>query len=466
MNNLIAVKIPQEVLSILEKIENAGYEAYIVGGCVRDILLGREPKDWDICTSAEPEQVVNIFGDQNVYLTGLKHGTVTVKPKDDAPAEGSAKGYEVTTYRMDGQYGDGRHPDSVSFTQNIQNDLSRRDFTINAMAYNCKSGLVDPFNGQNDLMLGVVRCVGVPNDRFQEDSLRILRALRFSAQLGFRIEKQTEHAMSLMKENMHFLSNERIGKEVYGIVTGRYAAEVIQNNKNIFFTIMPLLQTIDGCAQNNQYHYGTVLEHTLDAMRNVYECHEFPDEWVDEYVVFALLLHDMGKPMAKMTDNLGHDHFYRHQLIGAELADSTLTQLRYSNKFRETVVELVKEHDITFAPSKNCARRLLHRLGEAQLKRLLKIRECDNRAHSKLAFNLFDKAIEFEKCLEEVLAEKSAFSLKHLAVNGRDLMSLGIVPGPQMGVILKTLLAEVIDGRPNDKESLLQRANDLCCPEK
>lgn len=454
-------KIPQQVSEILSKIEKAGFEAYIVGGCVRDILLGREPKDWDICTSAEPSEVINIFGIKNVYLTGFKHGTVTVLPRFEDCSDMPMSGYEVTTFRMDGEYRDGRHPDSVSFTKSIKEDLARRDFTINAMAYNPKTGLIDPFDGQKDLAMKIVKCVGNSVDRFKEDALRILRALRFSSQLGFDIEEKTECAMYVIRDEMKLLSNERIGKEVLGIVTGRYAADVIEKNKTIFFAAMPLLQAMDGCEQNNQYHCGTVFEHTLNAMRNVYTCHEFPDEWADEYVKFALLLHDIGKPVSKMTDKLGHDHFYGHPARSAELANNALIQLRYSNKFRETIVELVENHAIEFTPSKSCARRLLNKFGEEQLRRLLKIRECDNRAHSRMAFPRFEKSIGFRKCLEEVVAEKSAFSLKHLAVNGKDLIENGFEPGPQMGVILKKLLNEVMEGALNDKEALLHRAKEL-----
>lgn len=449
-------KLPAQVMYILKQLENAGFEAYVVGGCVRDMMLGKEPKDWDICTDAKPQQVITIFGKSNVFPTGLKHGTVTV-----VPTNGEGEGYEITTYRVDGAYGDGRHPDEVSFTQSLEDDLARRDFTINAMAYNSYDGLQDPFSGRDDLEQKVIRCVGDPLARFKEDSLRILRGLRFSAQLGFSIEDETRSAMYMAMDDMKVLSNERIGKEVYGIVTGRYAAEVIEANKTLFFAAVPLLRATDGCQQNNQYHCGDVFEHTMEAMKNVYRCHEFPDEWADEYVKFALLFHDIGKPVSKMTDALGHDHFYGHPARSAELAANALIQLRYSNKFRETVVELVENHAVEFTPSKSCARRLLNKFGEEQVKRLLKIRERDNRAHSELAYPRFENSIGFYKCFEEVLKEKSAFSLKHLAVNGRDLMTVGIEPGPQMGAILKTLLSDVIDGCPNEKDLLLKRAKQL-----
>lgn len=367
----------------------------------------------------------------------------------------------MTTFRVDGEYHDGRHPENVYFTKNIREDLARRDFTINAMAYNRKTGLIDPFGGRKDLARRIVKCVGNPEHRFREDSLRILRALRFSAQLGFEIEKDTEYAMYMVRDEMKLLSNERIGKEIHGIVTGRHAADVIEKNKVIFFAAMPLLQAMDGCEQNNQYHCGTVFEHTMNAMRNMYECHEFPDEWADEYVKFALLLHDIGKPVSKMTDELGHDHFYGHPARSAELANNVLIQLRYSNKFRETIVELVENHAVEFTPSKSCARRLLNKFGEKQVLRLLKLRECDNRAHSHLAYPRFEKSLGFRKCLEEVIAENSAFSLKQLAVKGKDLIENGFEPGPQMGVILKKLLNEVMEGALNDKEFLLYRAKEI-----
>lgn len=452
--NLFYKKIPASVIEVLDRIEEAGHEAYIVGGCVRDMLLGKEPKDWDICTSALPQEVVQIFGQERVHPTGLKHGTVTVVLEEGT-------GYEVTTYRVDGAYGDGRHPDSVTFTKKIENDLARRDFTINAMAYNPKTGLKDPFFGKTALTNRLICCVGDPVARFEEDSLRILRGLRFSSQLGFAIEDNTRNAMYHVMNNMKALSNERIGKEVYGIVTGCYAADVIEENKALFFAVVPLLQAIDGCAQNNQYHCGTVFDHTMNAMRNAYTCHEFPDEWADEYVKFSLLFHDIGKPVSKMTDALGHDHFYGHPARSAELTTNALIQLRYSNKFRETVVELVENHAVEFTPSKNCARRLLNKFGEEQVKRLLKLRECDNRAHSHLAYPRFEKSLGFRKCLNEVIAENSAFSLKQLAVNGKDLMANGFEPGPEMGAILKKLLNEVMEGCPNEKDVLLQKAKEF-----
>lgn len=337
-----------------------------MGGCVRDFILEKEPHDWDICTDALPEQVMQIFGEKNVIPTGIKHGTVTVLIGND--------NYEVTTYRIDGMYSDGRRPDNVEFTQNLIEDLSRRDFSINAMAYNDKIGLIDPFDGISDIKNRRICCVGDPGKRFGEDYLRILRAIRFSSTFGFIIDKHTRMVAAINAPNLRMLANERVGAEIRRILCGRYAADVIDENKTSIAWVIPEIIDMVGCEQNNLYHVEDVFQHTLSAMRNMSTSNIFPAEWVDDYVRCALFFHDIGKPKSKSTDENGCDHFYHHAAKSAEITYDILTRLRFNSKDRDIIVELVKNHDMELVATKACARRMLNKFGVDQLHRLLKIR--------------------------------------------------------------------------------------------
>lgn len=451
------ITLPEKAESVLHALQTQNHQAFVVGGCVRDFLRGVEPHDWDICTDARPEQVIEIFGSDNTIPTGIKHGTVTVKMAGEL--------FEVTTFRTDGKYMDGRHPENVTFIGNIEDDLERRDFTINAMAYNPSKGLIDPFGGEFDLTHGFIRAVGYPEKRFQEDPLRILRALRFEARMeGFSIDGETYTAMESTLDDLKKISAERIGSELLQIVCAPFAAKTLSSHKGIVIRhVIPELDTCYGVAQNNKYHHEDVFSHIISTLYNAQNSHEFPDAWSDQYVRMALLLHDIGKPSSKTTDENGYDHFYGHAKVSAEMAEKILRRLRYSNKFIDTVVELILNHDVEFVPTKPCARRHLNRLGEEQLHRLLKLRECDNRAHTPAAWLKFDKqTVPFSKVLQEVLDEESAFSLKDLAINGRDLIQAGYTPGPQMGHVLNTLCDEVInDKTQNTKAALLERAEQL-----
>lgn len=453
MIRIPVIHLPEDVHEILLLLEQQGYEAYVVGGCVRDSLLGVEPKDWDICTNATPDQIVSLFGEENTIPTGIKHGTVTVKHNGNL--------FEVTTYRVDGKYSDSRHPDSVQFTANLNEDLVRRDFTINAMAYNPKSGIVDPYGGQWSLQIDcLIEAVGIKDSRFKEDPLRILRAIRFSATLGFPIETETYVAMINNLSCLDKISMERIGSEVMKIVSAPYAHEAICQNDNgkIFRYIIPELDQELACSQNNKYHYTDVFHHTMDALKNASTQHVFPDEWADEYVKMALLLHDVGKPASKTTDDDGHDHFYGHAKFSAKIAEQILRRLRYSNQFIDTVVELIANHDVEFVPTKPCARRLLNRLGVDQVHHLLKLRECDNRAHTHNAFAKFkNMTIPFSKILEEVIQDEGSLKVKDLAIDGMDIINMGCKSGPMIGAALKHLLNEVIKERvQNNKEDLVK----------
>lgn len=458
MIRIPVIHLPEDVREILLLLEQQGYEAYVVGGCVRDSLLGVEPKDWDICTNATPDQIISLFGEENTIPTGIKHGTVTVKHRGNL--------FEVTTYRVDGKYSDSRHPDSVRFTPNLNEDLVRRDFTINAMAYNPKIGIVDPYGGMWSLQFDyLIEAVGIKDNRFKEDPLRILRAIRFSATLGFPIEEETYNAMINNLSGLDKVSMERIGSEVMKIVSAPYAYEAVcqSDDGRIFRSIIPELGPELTCSQNNKYHYTDVFHHTMDSLKNASTQHTFPDEWADEYVKMALLLHDVGKPISKTTDENGHDHFYGHAKFSAKIAEQILRRLRYSNQFIDTVVELISNHDVEFVPTKPCARRLLNRLGVDQVHRLLKLRECDNRAHTKEAWDRFDRqTVPFSVTLEEVLKEKEAFKIKDLAVDGNDIKDLGCKEGPIIGIVLNHLLGEVVEERiSNNRESLIKECKDF-----
>lgn len=444
------INIPVGAAEILARLQENGEKAYVVGGCVRDSMMGRAPHDWDICTSAKPERVKKILQGYRIIDTGLKHGTVTVLNEE-------GETYEVTTFRIDGWYTDGRRPDSVIFVRRVSEDLERRDFTINAMAYNDVEGLIDPFGGVDDIGHGCIRCVGNPGTRFYEDALRILRAVRFSAQLGFSIARETADTMRRTMDQLGHISAERIGSEFKKVVCAPYATYAICESKPILCKIIPELAPLIGCQQNNKYHKADVFGHTMEALHNAETCDRFPKEWADEYVRIALFFHDFGKPDSKTTDEAGYDHFYGHAPVSAEIAEQVMRRLRFSNQEIETITELIANHDVEFSPTKACARRMLNKFGYDQLKRLLKIRECDNRSHAEAAYQRFEeRAVPFAAMLDEVLAEQSAFSLKDLAISGKDIVALGVKPGPIVGELLTEALDAVVEEVvPNEKGALV-----------
>lgn len=441
------VDVPEEIRVVLDKLVAAGHEAYFVGGCVRDAIIGVAPHDWDICTSATPEEVQSALAEFKVIETGLKHGTLTVFSH--------GQNVEVTTYRKDGTYSDGRHPDAIAFTLNLADDLSHRDFTMNAMAYSPQTGLIDPFGGRQDIRRRLIRCVGDPAKRLSEDRLRTLRAVRLQATTGFDIEDYTQKCVANSAYWMvDTVSKERIGAELEKMLKGACAARAIEENQRVVCAIIPELRATIDCQQNNQYHKFDVFGHTLDALSRASDFGHFG--YADTYTRFALLFHDIGKPICKTTDQDGYDHFYGHPAQSAKITEQVLRRLRFSNDFVDTVTTLVAYHDVAFTPTKPAARRLLLKLGETQLRRLIKLRECDALAHTEKAHHLVDKAVAFSSVVDEVIAEQSAFSLKDLAVNGNDLVAAGIPAGPEMGRILQKLLDAVIgDEIPNEKPALL-----------
>ena len=433
------IHLPEEVKVILHTLQGAGCEAYAVGGCIRDSLLGRTPDDWDITTSARPEETKALF--EKTIDTGIQHGTVTVMRH--------GRGYEVTTYRVDGEYEDGRHPKEVTFTASLEEDLKRRDFTVNAMAYNEEDGLVDLFGGRQDLERKIIRCVGEANERFEEDALRIMRAVRFSAQLGFTIEERTKEAIRGHADRLRQVSAERIQMELTKLVTSpnpdflRIAWET-----GITAVVLPEFDRLMEQPQNNPHHCFSVGEHTLHAMRAVRP---------DKCLRLAMLLHDVAKPLCLTTDEAGIDHFHGHAQKGERIAAQILKRLRYDNHTTELVSRLVKWHDVAIEPEKKAVRRAASRMGKDLFPLILEVKAADLAAQSDYRRAEKQEWLEQLRGLyEEIEREGDCLTIKDLAVNGRDLMRAGMEPGPQLGRTLQGLLEIVLeDPGKNTKEYLL-----------
>lgn len=438
------MEIPENVQAVLRALEAAGHEAWCVGGCVRDALLdggrlpGRTPEDWDVTTSALPEETMAAFGSR-AEPTGLKHGTVTIKTPGGP--------VEATTYRLDGAYRDHRRPESVTFTRSIDQDLARRDFTVNAMAANLRGELRDPFGGREDLGRGLLRCVGDPDRRFEEDALRILRGLRFSAALGLEIEPGTAAALRRNREGLRDIAPERIQTEFFKLLPGERAAEVLRGYPEVFGVFWPELLPMAGFDQRNRHHCYDVWEHTLHALAAV------PGDLV---LRCAMLLHDVGKPVSFTLDEAGVGHFYGHPAVSRELADRMLRRLKCGTDFRETVVRLVEWHDKDIPRTDKSIRRALRLLGEEDLRRLILVKRADNLGQAPEYWDRQKELDKAEAILDKLLAEDACFSLKQLAVNGRDLLALGL-SGPAVGEALEALLEQVLDGElPNEREALLE----------
>ena len=440
------IEIPAHALTVVERLERYGYEAYVVGGCVRDSLMGRCPKDWDVCTNALPEEVLRVFKRFHVIKTGLQHGTVTVMV-DKQPVE-------VTTFRIDGNYTDNRHPDSVNFVSRVEEDLARRDFTINAMAYNPARGLVDAFGGQEDLKARIIRCVGEPDARFNEDGLRILRALRFAARYDFGIETETAFSMHRNRHLLENVSVERIFTELKGILIGEGVLGMMQAFPDIFSVIIPELAPAVGFEQHNPHHCYDVWTHTAHAVQAA------P---ADEVLRLALLLHDIAKPATFTMGEDGKGHFYGHGEKGAEMARDIMLHLKSDTATLQTVVTLVREHDSMLPTTAPGMRRLIGRMGVELIRLLMEMKQADMAAQSTHERPQKQATLrEARLLLEDVLDEAPAFTVGDLKINGRDLMDMGAKPGPAMGEILKTLLTEVQDEiLPHSREAQLARAKEL-----
>ncbi len=436
----ISIEIPSGAARILETLAAAGYEAYVVGGCVRDSLLQRQPDDWDITTSATPEAVKSLF--RRTVDTGIQHGTVTVRMEKES--------YEVTTYRVDGDYADGRHPTQVTFTPSLREDLMRRDFTINAMAYSPAEGLVDEFDGIGDLRRGIIRAVGDPVQRFGEDALRMMRAVRFAAQLGFRIEDATRQGIRDLCGNLRLVSAERIRVELEKLLCSPHPGELRELYRlGLMDVFLPELSTCMRCGQNSPHHCDTVGEHIIhstEAVRN------------DRVLRLTMLFHDIAKPLVKTTDEDGLDHFRGHVRRSAEMADGILRRLKYDNDTRKTVVKLIAWHDQSMGESRTDLRRKLSALGAEYFPLLMEVKRADLEAQSD--YRREEKRAAVDRWVhewEEIRAAKDALTIADLAVSGKDLIAMGMHPGLQVGEILRSMLEDVLEfPEHNTREYLLE----------
>ncbi|MBR4759926.1 MAG: CCA tRNA nucleotidyltransferase [Lachnospiraceae bacterium] len=442
----VRIYLPDAVRKILKTLADAGFEAYAVGGCVRDSLLGKKPNDWDITTSALPVQVKKLF--KRTIDTGIEHGTVTVMMGHE--------GYEITTYRIDGIYEDGRHPKEVIFTPSLEEDLKRRDFTINAMAYNDTDGLVDLFGGIADMEARIIRAVGEPKERFSEDALRMMRAVRFAAQLGYEIDEKTQDAIRTLCGTLEKISAERIRTEMEKLLISRNPDKF-----ELFYRLglskifLPEFDRAMETPQHSPHHCYSVGEHTLVSIKNVPE---------DRILRLTMLFHDLGKPLCKTTDENGRDHFYGHPKLSATIAQKRMRALKFDNAATDMVVTLAEYHDVRPEPTAKAVRRLLSKLGEEKMRFLMQVQRADVNAQSDYQRReKLGRITQLEQCLDEIIAGQQCFTIKDLAVDGKDLIELGYQPGKELGKELAALLEIVLEEpKENDKENLLRiAAQDL-----
>lgn len=414
---------------ILKRLNAAGYEAYFVGGCVRDEIMGREAHDIDITTSATPEEVKEIFS--SVLEVGIKHGTVVVMPYN----------VEVTTFRKDGEYEDNRHPSQVEFVTSLYEDLKRRDFTMNAIAMDVNDKLYDPFNGKMDIDNKIIRAVGNADDRFNEDSLRILRAIRFSSILGFEIDKETRSAIMRNYHLLENISKERIFVELKKMLVGKNIGNLLREYYEIIDIFIPGFKEMKDFNQNNPWHKYDLLEHTINSVYNIEP---------NINLRLTMLLHDIGKTKTKTTDENGISHFYNHQLVSFDIATNVLNNLKVDNKLKDEVLTLIRLHDIKINENKKSIKKFLSKYGENIFFNLLKVKEADEKAQSKLSTN-FE---EIKRIAYEIINENECLHIKDLEINGRDLLELGFV-GTEIGEILNICLNLVLEDKmPNNHEIL------------
>lgn len=432
------IQLPEKVEYIINTLEEAGYEAYAVGGCVRDSLLNREPDDWDITTSARPQQVKAVF--PRTIDTGIQHGTVTVMM--------GKEGFEVTTYRIDGEYEDSRHPKEVIFTANLVEDLKRRDFTINAFAYNHRSGIVDAFDGMTDLKNGIIRCVGEARERFTEDALRMMRAVRFSAQLGYDIEEKTKEAIQKLAPNLKNISAERIQVELVKLLQSPHP-DYLQMAYELGITrvILPEFDRAMQTPQNNPHHMYNVGEHLLHTLLYVRP---------DRSLRIAALLHDIAKPDTEEIDSDGISHFHGHAEAGEEKAAAILRRLKFDNDTINKVKKYVKYHDYKIEAAPRAVRRALNKIGKDYFVEILELKQADMLAQSMYQREEKEENLTQVRALyEEILRKEECVSLKDLALTGKDLMQLGVPQGRRLGAILQTLLEDVLENPEHNTREYL-----------
>lgn len=439
------IKLPDEAVKAISMLNSASYEAFAVGGSVRNSLMGLEISDTDITTSALPHQTREVFKNYIAIETGIQHGTVTVIV-DSVPIE-------ITTYRTETAYTDGRHPDSVAFTASLKEDCARRDFTINAICYSPQTGIVDYYGGCEDIQNRLIRCVGNPQSRFKEDALRILRAVRFAAVLGFEIEQNTKQAIF---ENCHLLKNisaERIYTELTKLLCGENVKKVLLEYTDVLAVFMPEILPLKDFDQKNHHHIYDVLTHTAVAVES---CPAIPQ------LRLAALLHDFGKPATFTVDEKGVGHFYGHGEVSYEMAKTILKRLKVSNRDYSLVSTLVKHHDTAVAPNEKAVRKALNKYGESTLRLLLLLKRADNMGQNLRQFNRKEEYDALEQVINLVVEKQQCFSLKQLAVNGHDLAAVGIPPSKLTGRVLNHLLEKVINGEiPNEKAPLLEEVQQF-----
>lgn len=439
------IELPGQVKEILDILAQNGYEGYAVGGCVRDAILNRTPSDWDITTSARPWQVKKLFS--RTVDTGLKHGTVTVLM--------GGKGYEVTTYRVDGEYEDHRRPKDVRFTARLEDDLQRRDFTINAMAYNEQCGLVDVFGGIEDLERGLIRCVGNPRERFSEDALRILRAVRFSAQLGFEVDRQTGEAVREFAPSLSAISAERIQTELVKMMVSPHPEYLEYAWKlGITAVILPEFDRAMETTQNNPHHCYSVGRHTLEALKHIEP---------ERCLRLAVLFHDLGKPQVRTADERGIDHFHGHAAVSGEMAAQIMRRLKFDNETQDRVKMYVLYHDIRPELNLVSVRRAVSRIGVDAFKNILKIKMADTLAQSpKWQPEKKEYLGRLQELFEEICESGDCLTVKGLAVSGRDLLEDGMEQGKDLGEMLSRLLSWVLEHpQDNNREFLLDYSRKL-----
>ena len=436
------MQLPKKVLFIISKLEEAGFSAYAVGGAVRDSIMGVPANDWDVTTSALPQEVEAVFSDFKVIETGIRHGTVSVLLDGEL--------FEITTFRTESGYSDHRHPDRVDFSNDIKDDLSRRDFTVNAIAYS-PSGYVDVFGGRSDIDARIIRCVGDPEVRFSEDALRILRAMRFSAVLGFEIESETKRAMLRCKKLLKNVSAERIFVELKKLLCGKNAFTVLDECRDIIFEIIPELCACDGFDQRTPHHVYDVYGHIIRSVEAV-AC--------DAVLRLTMLLHDVAKPECFFLGDDQKGHFYGHHKLSAEAARKILRRLKCDNETLDDVVFLVENHMTELRPEKKLVKRRLSKMGERRLRMLVEVQKADT-VGCGTGENM-DKLFEYERLIDEVVQEGLCFSLKSLAINGRDIIDEGIAEGTQIGKVLDHLLECVIEEKvENNREKLIEQARNF-----
>lgn len=436
--NATTICLPAPVALAVERLGARGFEAYAVGGCVRDSLIGRTPQDWDVTTSATPEETKEVFLDCRLIETGIKHGTVTVLLCGEP--------LEITTYRLDGDYFDHRHPSSVAFSRNLGDDLARRDFTVNAMAYHPARGLVDLYGGRRDLEKRVIRAVGEPERRFEEDGLRILRALRFASVLGFSIDDATAAAIHKKKELLRCISPERIREEFCKLLVGVAVRDILLDYADVIEVFLPEIGPAVGFDQKSPYHCYDVYRHMVEATAA---------SMPDPITRLVLYFHDIGKPSTFYEDERG-GHFHDHAPRGAEIVREILLRLRFPTDTVERATRLVYRHDVPIPATEKSVKRLMREFSDEDIDRLMEIKRCDRLAHAEGHRDPVESLSAIPALVKKIRADAACFNLSGLAVKGDDLIALGIPKGPEVGKLLNELLEAVIDGvLPNDRAALL-----------